>query len=89
MFSNEVKRNLNGFLNDKNKTKLIINHLNKFLCLHIKKQHEAGAEVIQIFDSWAGLIPENEIYDYCYRPNLRLVEFCKKIGIPVICFPNG
>ena len=57
--------------------------------MHIKKQHEAGAEVIQIFDSWAGVIPENEIYDYCYRPNLRLVEFCKKIGIPVICFPKG
>ena len=74
--------------NELNK-KAILDELNRYLCLHIKKQHEAGAEVIQIFDSWAGLIPENEIYDYCYRPNLRLVEFCKKIGIPVICFPKG
>ena len=90
MFSNEVKRNLNGFLNDKNKTKLIINHLNKFLCLHIKKQVESGSDVVQIFDSWAGLLTNNDnLQDFCLQPNSEIVKFCNKQKIPVICFPKG
>ena len=89
MKESKTKLNLENIKKNELNKKAILDELNRYLCLHIKKQHEAGAEVIQIFDSWAGLIPENEIYDYCYRPNLRLVEFCKKIGIPVICFPKG
>jgi len=67
----------------------ILEKLNEFLCLHIKNQVDAGAEVIQIFDSWAGLIPLKNLSDYCYTPNLKIVEFCKNNKIPVICFPKG
>ena len=67
----------------------ILNKLNEFLCLHIKNQVNAGAEVVQIFDSWAGLIPLKNLPDYCYMPNLKIVEFCKSNKIPVICFPKG
>ena len=67
----------------------IIDKLNDFLCLHIKNQIEAGAEVVQIFDSWAGLLSTKDLSNYCYKPNLKLVEFCKKNKIPVICFPRG
>ena len=74
--------------NDFNKD-LILDRLNEYLSIHIENQLEAGADVVQIFDSWAGLVPEKEINDYCYNPNLKLVEFCKKIGLPVICFPKG
>ena len=49
----------------------------------------AGADVIQIFDSWSGLLPKNLINDYCYIPNLKIVEFCKQEKIPSICFPKG
>ena len=41
--------------NDLNKK--ILNKLESMICLHIKNQVEAGANVIQIFDSWAGLLP--------------------------------
>ena len=71
---------------DKN---LILNKLNEYLCIHIENQLNAGADVVQIFDSWAGLIPKEELDSYCYKPNLKIVEFCKKIGLPVICFPKG
>ena len=27
--------------------------------------------------------------NYCYTPNLKIVEFCKEKRIPVICFPRG
>jgi len=73
----------------KNEINLILNKLNKFLCLHIKNQVEAGADVVQIFDSWAGLIDESDLDDYCYGPNLSIVNFCKNNNIPVICFPKG
>ncbi len=77
-------------LNDKNlKIDQIISDLNKYLCIHIKKQIDAGADVVQIFDSWAGLIPEKDINNYCFLPNLEIVKFCKNLGIPNICFPKG
>jgi len=67
----------------------IINNLIDYLCLHVEQQVKAGADTIQIFDSWAGLIPENKLIDYCYKPNKKIVEFCKKNKIPVICFPRN
>ena len=67
----------------------ILDKLTKFLCLHIKNQIDAGADVVQIFDSWAGLIPEKKINEYCFEPNKKIVEFCKREKIPNICFPKG
>tara|TARA_B100000965_G_scaffold268238_1_gene226786 strand:- start:341 stop:1348 length:1008 start_codon:yes stop_codon:yes gene_type:complete len=67
----------------------ILSKLIKFLCLHIENQFNAGADVIQIFDSWAGLIPSKNIREYCYEPNAKIVNFCKKNNIPNICFPRG
>ncbi len=62
--------------------------IEKFLKLHIKNQVEAGAQVIQIFDSWAGLL-EDKIPEYIYIPTLNIVDYVKKLGVPVICFPRG
>ena len=76
-----------------NKDKYLINRLLKkleeIICLHIDKQIEAGANIIQIFDSWAGLLPKKELSNYCYIPILKVVEHIKSKKIPVICFPKG
>ena len=69
--------------------KKILDKLIKFLYIHIKNQISAGADVVQIFDSWAGLIPHKNIKDYCFIPNAKLIELCKKEKIPNICFPKG
>ena len=68
---------------------LILDKLHEYLCVHIENQVNAGADVIQIFDSWAGLIPQKDLPNYCYIPNLKIVDYCKKKKIPVICFPKG
>jgi len=63
--------------------------LEKFLKVHIKNQIDNGAEIIQIFDSWAGLLEEKDIPNYIYIPTLNLVEYTKSLNTPVICFPRG
>ena len=68
---------------------LILDKLHDYLCAHIESQINAGVDVIQIFDSWAGLILPDDLSNYCYTPNLKIVEFCKEKRIPVICFPRG
>ncbi len=85
--NNEI--NLNKFNEKKEFIKKIKNKLIKYLCIHVKNQINAGADVIQIFDSWAGLVPSKFFNEYCIEPNKIIVDFCKKEKIPVICFPKG
>ena len=66
----------------------LLDIIEKFIKLHIKNQIDAGANVIQIFDSWAGLL-ENKIPEYIYKPTFNIVEYVKQLGVPVICFPRG
>ena len=62
--------------------------LEKFLKIHIKNQINNGANVIQIFDSWAGLLEEKDLPNYVYSPTLNLVNYVKSLNTPVICFPR-
>ncbi len=80
---------INNFYDDKLLIKNILKILNDFLKIHIKKQVDNGAQIIQIFDSWAGLLNEKDLPEYVYNPTLPLVEFTKSLNIPVICFPRG
>ncbi len=77
-----------GFFQDDFLIKKLLVIIEKFLKLHIKNQIESGAKVIQIFDSWAGLLKE-KIPEYIYTPTSNIVEYVKKLGVPVICFPRG
>jgi uroporphyrinogen decarboxylase len=76
------------FFNDFFLINSLLDIIGKFLKIHIKNQIEAGANIIQIFDSWAGLL-EDKIPEYIYKPTLNIVEYVKKLGVPVICFPRG
>ena len=62
--------------------------IEKFLKIHIKHQIENGANIIQIFDSWAGLLEEKDLPNFIYSPTLNLVNYIKSLNIPVICFPR-
>ena len=83
------KKGLTGeFFKDEFLINRLLGIIEKFLKVHIKNQVEAGAKVIQIFDSWAGLL-EDKIPEYIYIPTLNIVEYTKQLGVPVICFPRG
>ena len=74
---------------DKSLTNKLLKKIEEIICLHADQQIKAGADTIQIFDSWAGLLPKKELAHYCYNPILKIVEHIKKKNIPVICFPKG
>ena len=76
-------------IENKKEKRLVLDKLNDFLKLHIIKQKESGADVVQIFDSWAGLLNNEDLEEFCYQPNKKLVSFCKDNSIPSICFPKG
>ncbi len=80
---------LSNVLKEKSSTEKILKKIEETVCLHAAKQIEAGANVIQVFDSWAGLLPQNELEKYCFTPNQKIVEHIKTFNVPVICFPRG
>lgn len=57
---------------------------------HLVAQVRAGAEVLQIFDSWAGVLPEAAFRDWSIGPIKTIVERVKAAcpGVPIIGFPN-
>ena len=79
----------NKIIENENLVGKLLNKLVDTICLHIKKQVEAGANIIQIFDSWAGLLPKDKLSTYCYDPTLKIVEYTKSLKVPTICFPKG
>jgi uroporphyrinogen decarboxylase len=83
------KELIKDFFKDEFLINRILIILEKFLKLHIDHQIKNGATVIQIFDSWAGLLEEKDLPNYVYVPTLNLVDYVKSLNIPVICFPRG
>ena len=86
--SPKLKLDDNFFDDDILINKLLI-IIEKYLKIHIKNQVDNGAEIIQIFDSWAGILDEKDLPNYVYIPTLSLTEYTKSLNVPVICFPRG
>lgn len=58
---------------------------------YLDQQIKAGAETIQLFDSWAGVLPEPELIRWCVEPTRRIAEQlrARHPNVPVIAFPRG
>ena len=78
-----------NFFEDKLLIGKVLKILDKFLKIHVKNQIDNGAQLIQIFDSWAGLLNEKDLPYYVYDPTLSLVNYIKSLNVPVVCFPRG
>ena len=79
----------NNFFEDDILINKILDILEKYLKVHIKNQIDNGAQIIQIFDSWAGLLENKDLPKYVYDPTRSLVDYVKALNVPVICFPRG
>lgn len=58
---------------------------------YLVRQFEAGVEAVQIFDSWAGVLPNQEFEAWCRKPMLAIVEgvCARRPSAPIIAFPRG
>ena len=58
---------------------------------YLVQQLEAGADCVQIFDSWAGALPPNEFERWCVQPTKRLVSLVRqqRPDARIIGFPRG
>ncbi len=58
---------------------------------YLAMQARAGAQVLQLFESWAELLPENDFERLVTGPHRRIVDLLRADGIdiPVIGFPRG
>jgi uroporphyrinogen decarboxylase len=58
---------------------------------HLSAQITAGAEAVQLFDSWAGVLAEREFRRWVIAPTRRIAEALRTRhpGVPLIGFPRG
>lgn len=58
---------------------------------YLSAQIKAGAEAVQIFDSWAGVCDENQFRQWVIAPTVRIVAQLKSLhpDTPIIGFPRG
>lgn len=69
----------------------LIDILVESIARHLVNQARAGAEVVQIFDSWAGVLPEPLFRRWCVEPVAAIVQRVKTASpdLPIIGFPRG
>jgi uroporphyrinogen decarboxylase len=58
---------------------------------YLAAQIKAGVHAVQIFDSWAGVLPDEEFERWVIAPTAKMVSLLRERcpGIPVIGFPRG
>ncbi len=69
----------------------LIDRLVEASAAYLLRQIEAGAEAVQIFDSWSGVLPPAEFERWCVKPLERIVAHLRaeSPAIPIIAFPRG
>jgi uroporphyrinogen decarboxylase len=68
----------------------LIDLLVEAIATHLIAQIDAGVEVVQIFDSWAGILPDVHFRRWSIEPTARIVQRVKARhpDVPIIGFPN-
>lgn len=69
----------------------LIEILTQSVIEYVSLKIKAGADVIQLFDSWAGILPPQQFQKWVIEPNKKIVAEIRKIHpqVPLICFPKG
>ena len=67
----------------------LMDHLAVSIVVYLRAQVEAGADAVQIFDSWIGAISPADYREYVLPHVRKLFEGLEGIGVPVIHFGTG
>ena len=69
----------------------LVDQLSEMIALHLIEQIRAGAQAVQLFDSWSGLVPAGWIGPLVMEPAKRIVAMVREAcpQVPVIGFPRG
>ena len=65
---------------------ILMDKLITVLADYAAQQVQAGADVIQVFDSWVGALSPSDYRDYILGPTTRLIRSIQSLGVPVIYF---
>jgi uroporphyrinogen decarboxylase len=65
---------------------MLLDKIVDVLTEYCRLQVEAGADVIQIFDSWVGALGLTDYREYAFAASQRLVKNVQEMGVPVIYF---
>ena len=65
---------------------ILMSKLVTVLTDYAAQQVEAGADVIQVFDSWVGALSPSDYGEYALAPTTRLIRNIQALGVPVIYF---
>jgi uroporphyrinogen decarboxylase len=78
-------------LNEKSEFLKIKDILIKAIAEHLMQQVRYGANVIKIFDSWAGILDAQQFANYCIAPTEEIVNIIKREmpEVKIIGFPRG
>ena len=67
----------------------LLNLLTQLVIDYAKMQIRAGADVIQLFDSWAGCLDQKQFMECCAFYLKKIVDALKPLGVPVIIYARG
>jgi uroporphyrinogen decarboxylase len=56
---------------------------------YLDAQISAGADAVQLFDSWVGIVSPDDWRDFVFPPTAALIAALRKRGVPIIYFGNG
>lgn len=68
----------------------LIDRITEATVLYLSEQVKAGAEVVKLFDSWAGSLKGADFTDFAVKPTARIIADLKRLhpGLPIIAFPR-
>ena len=76
--------------NDRASFTALIDLITEATIAYLSRQIEAGAEVVKLFDSWAGSLKGQDFDDFAVQPARRIISALKARhpGVPIIAFPR-
>jgi len=67
----------------------LLDKITKSVRLHLEAQISAGADAVQIFDTWGGVLPPDHFRKFSLEPMFEVVSTLTRSGQPIIVFPKG